>query len=502
MAEKDPSARLRRAVKENNLFLVKRLIERTDIRNPDPGPRRYTSLAWAAVLGHEETFEFLLSEGHDDYEYSRDSENNTILMLLAELKPTSSAMHPSSGDNLRATLRMARLYYDRYPKVLDWSNNQGKTALHVAALKGKEELVRMFCDLGADVDLPDNKGNSPLHTASAWGHVPVVQLLVERGCSHIARNNDNFTPADYAYSFTTQETLMDTVRLQFENNKRSRRKLTQKQSDPGTSSPSYHAPRSLSDVDPPRMRSGSGTSRTTDASDEGLAPPPSQSSASSRSLASGSHTPLQGNGNMSALSPIASRVQQADADAREKYMKGNRNRSESQGTSSTDNYSQSGSSLAPNDADEILGLPSSARRLRPSMSASQLTSGPRAPTPNTKDNRIRSGTTESQRPVLAKPLVGRASSISTGNGTTAAASANGRSPVEKKLPPFPGKAVSSPQPAPPETYTGPSSQYAQFPEPPAEEASTPTAKRMAFKPFVAESLTPHRRGLSSSSFRV
>jgi ankyrin repeat protein len=56
---------------ENNLFLVKRLIQRTDMRNPDPGPKRYTSLAWAAVLGHEETFEFLLTAGHDDEELSR-----------------------------------------------------------------------------------------------------------------------------------------------------------------------------------------------------------------------------------------------------------------------------------------------------------------------------------------------------------------------------------------------------------------------------------------------
>ena len=41
------------------------------MRNPDPTNKRYTSLAWAAVLGHEETFEFLLSEGHDDREYSK-----------------------------------------------------------------------------------------------------------------------------------------------------------------------------------------------------------------------------------------------------------------------------------------------------------------------------------------------------------------------------------------------------------------------------------------------
>lgn len=56
---------------ENNLFLVKRLVQRTEMRNPDPAPRRFTSLAWAAVLGHEETFEFLLTAGHDDEELSR-----------------------------------------------------------------------------------------------------------------------------------------------------------------------------------------------------------------------------------------------------------------------------------------------------------------------------------------------------------------------------------------------------------------------------------------------
>ena len=38
---------------------------------------------------------------------------------------------------------MARLYYDRYSDTLDWANADGKTALHVAAQKGNEELVRV-----------------------------------------------------------------------------------------------------------------------------------------------------------------------------------------------------------------------------------------------------------------------------------------------------------------------------------------------------------------------
>lgn len=67
-------------------------------------------------------------------------------MLLADQKPSTTGAYVSSvdsEDNPGAYLRMARLYYDRYPWVLDWSNIQGKTALHIAALKGNEELVRV-----------------------------------------------------------------------------------------------------------------------------------------------------------------------------------------------------------------------------------------------------------------------------------------------------------------------------------------------------------------------
>jgi hypothetical protein len=147
---------------ENNLFLVKRLIQRIDMRNPDPGPKRYTSLAWAVVEGNEDMFEFLLNEGHDDEELSRvqpsrslsrmaltstfrqDAENSTILILLADMKPPLTTLYaPSDPDFMGAALRMARLYYDRYPFILDWSDSSGKTALHVAALKGNEELSRV-----------------------------------------------------------------------------------------------------------------------------------------------------------------------------------------------------------------------------------------------------------------------------------------------------------------------------------------------------------------------
>ncbi|KAJ6598925.1 ankyrin repeat-containing domain protein [Mycena vulgaris] len=534
MAEKDATVRLRKAVKENNLFIVKRLIQRTDMRNPDPAPRRYTSLAWSAVLGHEETFEFLMTAGHDDAELSKDSEKNTILMLLADHTPTTlTSSRPGNVDVMGAALRMAQLYYDRYPDILDWSNVHGKTALHIAALKGHEELVRMLCDFGADVDLSDNKGNTPLHYASSWGHIPVVQLLIERGCQYTAKNNEGFSASDYAYSFSTKDTLQDTARLQFENNKKSRRGVFAQAAARGNEWGGFThvtmpppVPSKARDL-PNRVRSGSGTSRTTTTSDSGevdsngLAPA-HRSQSSSSSPSTGPHSFLSPHGgssnngtspslmrgpspfnppSTSALSPVASRMRERDADAREKYL--NRNRSGSQGTSSTDNKSQNGSfyssagpSASGDDVSSLTRLGASGsvtpRRLRPSMSAAQLRTNPEAlniitSIPSSSESRSRSGTNPTApRPTL--PLLSRSSSIST--SPRASSSAADRRIFEESG-----------------NYTGPPSQYAQFPEPPLlapDDSSTPTAgRRIAFhlltKPLPSTDPPHHRRGMSAAS---
>jgi uncharacterized protein len=65
-------------------------------------------------------------------------------MLLSDFTPPAiNPYEDTVGDIMGAALRMARLYYDRYPQVLDWSNVHIKTALHIASLKGNEELVRV-----------------------------------------------------------------------------------------------------------------------------------------------------------------------------------------------------------------------------------------------------------------------------------------------------------------------------------------------------------------------
>ncbi len=55
---------------DNKVTLLQRLQHKTDLRNTDRN--RLTSLAWAAIEGSLEVFEWLLLDyGHDDQELSR-----------------------------------------------------------------------------------------------------------------------------------------------------------------------------------------------------------------------------------------------------------------------------------------------------------------------------------------------------------------------------------------------------------------------------------------------
>ena len=84
--------------------------------------------------------------GATDVSRYQDSDNNTVLTLLADFKPPVTSPHRSTPNDYyacEAALRMAKLYYDHYPYIRDWANSQGKTALHAASMRGNEEIVRV-----------------------------------------------------------------------------------------------------------------------------------------------------------------------------------------------------------------------------------------------------------------------------------------------------------------------------------------------------------------------
>nr|XP_043635151.1 potassium channel AKT1-like isoform X2 [Erigeron canadensis] len=63
------------------------------------------------------------------------------------------------------------------------SDNNGRTALHIAASKGSENSVLLLLDYGADPSCKDSEGNVPLWEAMIGNHEMVVKVLADNGAS-------------------------------------------------------------------------------------------------------------------------------------------------------------------------------------------------------------------------------------------------------------------------------------------------------------------------------
>lgn len=79
------------------------------------------------------------------------------------------------------------------------SDKLGKTALHVAALKGHRNIAKILLDNKADPQAADWNGYTPLHFAAKNGHQAIVELLLANGANVDARSsNTGMTPLLWA----------------------------------------------------------------------------------------------------------------------------------------------------------------------------------------------------------------------------------------------------------------------------------------------------------------
>ncbi|GAA6050697.1 hypothetical protein JCM3770_000897, partial [Rhodotorula araucariae] len=217
LAFADPSSKFRRALADSSsstpsLEYLVRLAERLPsdghvrYRNTDPQTRQ-TSLHLAALRGRADVASWLLAEGVDETEVSRDVLGETVLHVAAA----------------HGHVKILDMYLDRYPFVRDWANSRGMTPLHTAAMKGELEAAQLLVDAGSDINAPDLEGNSPLHFASSWGRVPIIKLLIDRDCDPDLRNHEGFSAAEYAYSFGVLKELEASIRQHLEEVKAARR---------------------------------------------------------------------------------------------------------------------------------------------------------------------------------------------------------------------------------------------------------------------------------------
>ncbi|HYA86903.1 MAG TPA: ankyrin repeat domain-containing protein [Nitrospirota bacterium] len=108
--------------------------------------------------GHLKTAEYLIQNGVDINE--KDNEGNTALILAADLNKIHLAgLLLSKGADVNAR------------------NQQGSSALIVASAKGHAELVCPLLKKGADKDAADNQGKTALQYAELYDWKEIIQLL-------------------------------------------------------------------------------------------------------------------------------------------------------------------------------------------------------------------------------------------------------------------------------------------------------------------------------------
>jgi ankyrin repeat protein len=74
------------------------------------------------------------------------------------------------------------------------SDKSAETPLHIAAVRGYDEITSLLIDEGANVNARDGRELTPLHAAAWGGHKETVVLLIANGALINARGDDGTTP--------------------------------------------------------------------------------------------------------------------------------------------------------------------------------------------------------------------------------------------------------------------------------------------------------------------
>lgn len=176
-----------------------------------------TALFFAVDAGHKGITKTLLEHGatwHNKdargdtvIDYALRAEHISIVHLLNEVKERHAKQHESKSepkdtvsDDSKCTLHKA-LLDDKYEiftaiisdlkkmkkkkqvkelkDILNATNDDGATALHIAASKGNIKALKELIDLGADINAKDDAESTPLHQAVASQSIECVRVLIE-----------------------------------------------------------------------------------------------------------------------------------------------------------------------------------------------------------------------------------------------------------------------------------------------------------------------------------
>ena len=196
---------LKEAIAEGSMEKVQEMLAKTYDVNCRDEKAGSTPLLTAALYKHESLIIYLLE--HEAHPGAKDRDGDTTLHRLSK---TVEGLPPPSPP----TKVLIDVLFQHKPP-LDTRNNELKTPLMLAALRGYIELVKQLIHHGADILARDSDGVMPLHFAASGGCSPeVVTLLIKEGAPVDATSTtlSRLTPLHYAASSPNTTVIAEVVK--------------------------------------------------------------------------------------------------------------------------------------------------------------------------------------------------------------------------------------------------------------------------------------------------
>jgi ankyrin repeat protein/L-ascorbate metabolism protein UlaG (beta-lactamase superfamily) len=133
-----------------------------------------------------------------------------VLMVIGTTLLDASEIHEAANDN---DIKRIKTLLKEDPSLLNARDDEGMTALNIAAFNGNTEIVNELLERGADLSIGDIDGSQPIHCAAINGSIEVVELLRKKGASINDKDDNGATPL----SFATGRRHIDLLRYLIEN---------------------------------------------------------------------------------------------------------------------------------------------------------------------------------------------------------------------------------------------------------------------------------------------
>ncbi|GAB6033390.1 hypothetical protein CHUAL_013153 [Chamberlinius hualienensis] len=209
---------LHEAVKHNHVGVIDILVQNgADLEFQNNSG--FTPLITAAYYGHVEAIESLVSlgavlhatdfEGKTAIYWATAQNQHDALMSLLDESPRSQDLVKRTDRYGNSPLHVATLKgYTVITRCLldlgapiELRNDMEQTPMHLAAWHGRTKIVKdLLWRNKTVINYTDEDGNTPLHVASLVGNESVVKLLIEAGASLDIRNSRMWTSLDCAAS--------------------------------------------------------------------------------------------------------------------------------------------------------------------------------------------------------------------------------------------------------------------------------------------------------------